>query len=82
MILRLIIFILIGFLIYHLIRLSLKLSRPVRGAREEAVEMVLDQNCGRYILKRDALRLKTDGTDIFFCSQKCMDDFRRGGQDK
>jgi YHS domain-containing protein len=77
MILRYIIFILTGFLLYHLIKKLLSPAPPQREIKEEASEMVLDQNCGRYVLKRDALKLNKDGVDLFFCSDECMQNYKR-----
>lgn len=81
MILRYIIFILIGFLVYYLIKRLLFPAPPQRRVKntkkEEASEMVLDQQCGRYIMKSNALSLnKGGGMDMFFCSEKCLQDYR------
>lgn len=72
MIFRYLIFILIGFLLYHLIKKLLKPSAPERKMTEDVSEMVQDQHCGRYVLKRDALKCDQGGEDIFFCSKECM----------
>ena len=80
MILRYIIFIFIGFLLYRLIKKLL--TYPVQEKRiyEEASEMVLDEHCGRYILKRNALKLRKNGDDVFFCSEECIEGFERRGR--
>lgn len=38
--------------------------------------MVIDQNCGRYVLKSSALRLNRNGEDIFFCSEECLRNYK------
>lgn len=77
MILRFIIFILIGFLLYYLIKMILRPHTPERRKGEEASEMVLDHYCGKYILKSDALKRVMNGNDIFFCNKECMEDFEK-----
>ncbi len=77
MILRYIIFILIGFFLYHLIKKLLKPSVPERRTKEEASEMVLDQQCGRYILKNNALKLSRDEDSLYFCSEECLERYRK-----
>ena len=40
-------------------------------------EMVQDPNCLTYIPKGSAIRKSVEGETHFFCSQKCIDEFRR-----
>ncbi|MBL0701165.1 MAG: YHS domain-containing protein [Desulfosarcina sp.] len=37
--------------------------------------MVQDPFCKVYFPKRDAYRLRYDGTDLYFCSEECKDKF-------
>lgn len=38
-------------------------------------EMVRDEVCQRYVLKKDALKLRIEGQEFYFCSEKCMKEF-------
>lgn len=80
MIFRYIIFILIGCFIYCLIKKLFASTHPQMKIknikREEISEMVIDQNCGRYVLKSSALRLNRNGEDIFFCSEECLRNYK------
>lgn len=79
MILRYLIFILIGLFLYYLVRRLFKPSKPKGKRGEEASEMVLDQQCGRYVLQKDAWRLKRNGDSLYFCSEKCLNGYREKG---
>ena len=37
--------------------------------------MVKDPLCQAYFPKRNGVRLKTNGEDLYFCSQECRDKF-------
>jgi YHS domain-containing protein len=39
--------------------------------------MVQDPNCGTYLPRGQAIRVRMDGQDYYFCSQKCREEFRR-----
>lgn len=82
MIIRYIILILVLYLLYRLIKILFKQSSPEKRLRGEAEEMVLDRNCGRYILKNSALRLFSDGNNLFFCSRECLEDFEKKAKNK
>lgn len=77
MIIRYIILILLIYLLYRLLKMLFKTSPPEKRLRGEVSEMVLDKNCGRYILKNNALRLQGKEGDLFFCSEGCMKDFEK-----
>jgi YHS domain-containing protein len=77
MILRYIIFILLGLLLYQLIKRLLRPSEPKGRIREDASEMVHDQHCGRYVLKRDAFWLGKNGENLYFCSEECLHGYRK-----
>ena len=38
--------------------------------------MVQDPNCGTYIPKREAVKARVRGQDLYFCSQKCRDEYK------
>jgi YHS domain-containing protein len=52
-------------------------SRPARGRSPEPVEdvMVKDPECGTYIPKREAVRLRSGEEEFFFCGSECRDRF-------
>jgi uncharacterized protein len=47
------------------------------GSGEVLDIMVQDPNCGTYLPKGQALRVRLDGAEYHFCSEKCRDEFRR-----
>ncbi len=47
-----------------------------RDKREALVtELVLDENCGSYIKKDEAIKLEIDGKTYYFCSKRCLEEF-------
>ncbi len=77
--------IIIGYLIYLVIRMvarSLGLwpnaSRPPSREREPDV-LVQDPVCKTFIPRREALKAEKDGKVYFFCSEGCLKRFMRGG---
>lgn len=51
-----------------------------QGPRPEEPEvLVQDPICGTFIPRREALKFHKDGQDFFFCSEGCLQRFRRGG---
>lgn len=75
MIVRLLIWILLGFIAYSVyqgIRRALQAPRPkppqktVRGE-----EMVRDPQCGTYLPKAEALEIRRTGQTHYFCSAEC-----------
>ncbi|MBN1574898.1 MAG: hypothetical protein JW984_17010 [Deltaproteobacteria bacterium] len=40
--------------------------------------MVKDPACGIYLPKRDAIRERIKGETHYFCSEKCVENFKRG----
>jgi len=77
--LRLLIFLLLAYLVYRLIRgiLREKLpkERPPDTDRGHVDEMVQDPQCGTYIPLSDAHRRVIDGREHFFCSSECAEAF-------
>jgi YHS domain-containing protein len=80
MILRLIIGIVVIYLLYKLIRKSFpavggkpgsaRIKTPASG--EELVE---DPLCHTYVPLSQAFRTEIDGETLYFCSQKCLDQY-------
>jgi YHS domain-containing protein len=79
---RFLIFLGLLILLYYLIKgwVSPSKSRqmdPSRGNRELESEMVKDPHCQTYIPKNSALCARIDGREYYFCSRKCMREFKR-----
>jgi YHS domain-containing protein len=77
-VIRLIIFAILCYLLYRLIK-GIMLSAPNKpGGREKASgaaivdEMVIDPVCRVYIPKREAITARVRGETVYFCSQECM----------
>ena len=72
----------LGILVYVLIRL---IKGGMKGGRKAADRkggggqtlprdvLVQDPVCGTYVPKGQAVRLKKEGKELFFCSEKCRD---------
>lgn len=76
-------FFLIGLVIWILYRTIRKLL-GLNTAQSEKNEpktpevldvMVQDPVCGTYFPQKEGIRLRHKGSDLYFCSKKCMDDF-------
>ena len=48
-----------------------------RPASPPAVKMVLDPICGTYVVPERALQLARGGETVYFCSDKCRDEWAR-----
>lgn len=80
--LRLIIFLLLLYVAYRLIRLMLGgKKRPDRpsyaGGPRQINEMVQDPVCKVYVPKKEALYLEHAGAGYYFCSRTCREEFLR-----
>ena len=82
---RLIAGLIIGYLIYLIIRkvaqalgLWSQVPRP-RVKNQEPDVLVQDPVCQTYIPRQEALKAEKDGKVYFFCSEGCLKRFRRGG---
>lgn len=74
---RFIIFALLCYLLYRLIR-GILLSPPKQPGRSKTAdghtvidEMVVDPVCGVYIPKHEAIPARVQGETVYFCSQEC-----------
>jgi len=58
-------------------------GRPeVRGMGREVIhkgEMVRDPVCGTFVPREDSISLAERGTEYYFCSTACRDEFRNTG---
>lgn len=83
---RMLLLVIFGFLIYVMISAVLRIfrvgapstesstKRPEKSAGGET--MVKDPECGTYLPQGDALRARIDGREEFFCSETCRDAYR------
>lgn len=53
-------------------RLTLQSGNRDTSAEIEDV-MVKDPVCGVYVPRREALQIRDQGQDVYFCSEKCRD---------
>jgi YHS domain-containing protein len=84
---RLILILVLAFLLYRLVRFLLRLpggavkpSIPPRagGSPPKSEDMVKDPCCGVYIPVSEAKCLVVEGKRLYFCSNACMETFRKG----
>ena len=50
-------------------------SRSDRSAGEIDDVMIKDPHCQIYFPKREGVHLRKDGKDLYFCSEKCRDEY-------
>ncbi|MDT8440202.1 MAG: hypothetical protein RQ723_00900 [Desulfuromonadales bacterium] len=77
---RLLLWLLFGFLAYRLFRYckqSLHGSAPPSRATDNGEEMVHDPQCGSYLPRSTALQDRIDGQTRFFCSENCRQHYRQ-----
>ncbi len=72
---RLLIFVLIGYFIYLLVKKSsaAKIDKKQEAAEEETFK---DPVCGVYVAADDAIIGRLDGQRIHFCSMACLEKYR------
>ena len=82
MILRLVIGIIVIYLLYRLFRTGF----PKVGGKRAAAniknatvgeELVEDPECHTYVPVSQAIRTEIDGKRVYFCSQKCLERYRK-----
>ena len=56
------------------------LSKPPTGRIDDV--MVKDPYCHVYFPKREGIRLRVDGEDVYFCSKECRDKFLASRSEK
>lgn len=82
---RFILILVLAFLLYRLVRFLLRLpggaARPsiprAGGAPQKSEDMVKDPCCGVYIPVSEAKCLVVDGKRVYFCSNACMEEYRK-----
>jgi len=49
-------------------------SKPGKSG-DQIAEMVKDPVCGSYVAIDEAVSLKKNGTDVYFCSERCLEKY-------
>ena len=79
MLVRLLIWLLVGFLVYTVFQfLRQALTKPPGAPPEKTVrgeEMVRDPECGTYVPRGDAIQDQLKGKSHYFCSTECRDKY-------
>jgi YHS domain-containing protein len=77
MLVRLLIWGIVGFLIYTVFQvIKQALMKPPTTPPEKTSrgeEMVLDPECGTYVPRNDAIKSQIKGSTHYFCSTECRD---------
>jgi len=77
MLVRLILYFVVSFFAYLLIRRTLSgfaaRATPRREPDGEVAQLVQDPNCGIYVTRGDAVQRNVPGGMLFFCSEQCAD---------
>jgi YHS domain-containing protein len=50
-----------------------------KGTQDPPVKMAQDPVCGTFVVPGKALSASTGGATVWFCSQRCRDEFARRG---
>ncbi|MDY7034581.1 MAG: YHS domain-containing protein [Thermodesulfobacteriota bacterium] len=74
---RLLIFIILAYLLYSVLKKFLGSSKEINRGRGGGVidEMVQDPVCKTYIPHREAVKRVIEGQEFFFCSNECASKF-------
>ncbi len=71
---------LVGFVVYSFVtsfRIRSGRQSPPKNHRREGETMVEDPQCGTYLPQGDAIRATVNGRDYYFCSRKCLQEFKK-----
>ncbi|HEX7926753.1 MAG TPA: hypothetical protein VF678_04115 [bacterium] len=86
MLVRLILFAVVGFFGYMLLRQVLSNQSGRQAPRSspdgEVAQLVQDPQCGTYVARASAIQRKVPGGVLFFCSERCAEDHLRSGAQK
>jgi uncharacterized protein len=78
---KLLIFFIIGYILYRSVKSWMYPNRSktktVSGKTRGQIDdvMIKDPFCEAYFPKRDAVKLKLEGQDLYFCSKECRDKY-------
>ncbi|NIP49908.1 MAG: hypothetical protein GWO30_07965 [Gammaproteobacteria bacterium] len=81
MIVRALIWLILGFLAYTLFQIVkqalLKPPAPPAEKTTRGEDMVQDPECETFIPKNDAIKSLVNGKSIYFCSTECRDKYKK-----
>jgi len=78
----------VGYLLYRAMKSWMfPDDRPPKNVSDRAAGqiddvMIKDPYCKAYFPKRDAVQLNLNGTDLYFCSKECRDQYLAGQSKK
>jgi len=84
---RIIFYILLAVSIYYLLKSIFKSNPSVKKTTSNSLwqiqdELVKDPMCGVYIPKKKAMVAKIKGRVYYFCSKKCMEEYKKQLEEK
>ena len=83
MLVRLLLWLIVGFLIYTAIQMIkqvlLKPPPPPAEKTARGEEMAQDPECGTYVPRGDAIKAQFKGKTLYFCSTECRDNHQKRG---
>ncbi len=86
MLFRLMLFVLMGYLMYRVLRRIKEIfTFPAQNQAPKVPQpdvLVRDPVCETFIPRQEALKLTQNGQEYFFCSEGCLKRFQRGGATK
>ena len=79
MLVRLLIWLIVGFLVYTVFQMVKQAMLKPPGKPPEKTrrgeDMVQDPECGTYVPRNDAVKIQADGKTSYFCSTECRDKY-------
>ncbi len=79
MLVRLLIWLIVGFLVYTVFQMIKQAMLKPPGAPPEKTsrgeEMVQDPECGAYVPRNDAIKTQAKDKTCYFCSTECRDKY-------
>ena len=81
---RLLIYALVGLLIYVTYKKLVGVTRASRADKEDERlgRLVQDPQCQVYVDSKDAVKRQVKGGELFFCSEKCAQEYLAGGNEE
>ena len=79
MLVRLLIWLIVGFLVYTVFQIIRQAITKPPGTPPEKTgrgeDMIRDPECGTYVPRRDAVKTEAKGKTCYFCSTECRDKY-------
>ena len=83
MLVRLLLWLIVGALVYTAYQMLKKAVSKPPGAgsetRKHGEEMIRDPECGTYVPRIDAVQARAKGEPCYFCSTECRDKYLKRG---